>query len=366
MILNRKFRPRAAAFGSAFALSMSVWTPAYSQEVPTYYKIQAVHSGLYLDVQGQSINNQANVVQWQDHQHLNQRWILARVPGQGQATLYWIIAAHSGLLLDVLNQSIYNEGNVGQWQKTGLKNQVWSFENGTHGGLRIRNLNSSLYLDVLGQNMHNAGNVAQWQHTGLANQEWRLVPAGAVPMPAAQRIQNQPADPPQLRSHSRPQPSEARVIGQMFLPSIQVDDPGRSEQWKVLNSPFYSLERHLRFVPVFFKYNNTSQNQPEKWIETRGWEKTESESFSITTGISVSSGIGPATAEASVELGYSRESSFTESYTQGTEKDINVGPNTSVAVWVEESNIILRRVDGSVVRQWVRNGDWYLSELKTN
>ncbi|QFY42758.1 hypothetical protein F6R98_09090 [Candidatus Methylospira mobilis] len=177
--------------------------------------------------------------------------------------------------------------------------------------------------------------------------------------------------PPPLTEHAPPPPTlEPFATRVLRLPFFMIKDDERDSAWKARNSPWYYLRRQVKFISKegWFIYNNTSTEQERSWKTTKGWSKTDSQSFSITTGMSVSAsasffGTG-VTTEFSMELGYSTESSFTETYTEETEIKIKAPAKTSVVMWQGQSTFTLLRSDGSEAGRWVRNDDGlYFLEL---
>lgn len=131
--------------------------------------IQNVATGQYLNVDGNSLNNLANIrtaantgaaAQWDVKQFVHGYMDLTN--------------ANSGRTLEILNGSVSNFGNVVQFQPTRNLNQQWYVDPVGDGTFWIKNANSTLYLDA---DLGNSNNVIQYSLTGGNNQKWRFVDA---------------------------------------------------------------------------------------------------------------------------------------------------------------------------------------------
>ncbi|MDR0501102.1 MAG: RICIN domain-containing protein [Coriobacteriales bacterium] len=91
-----------------------------------YYVMTNVGSGQSVDVNGGSTQDGAQVIQWPLHGKLNQQWAIVPT-GQhiGDKPTYFVIAANSGLALDVEGGNAANNGNIIQWPLHGKLNQQW-------------------------------------------------------------------------------------------------------------------------------------------------------------------------------------------------------------------------------------------------
>jgi hypothetical protein len=149
------------------------------------------------------------------------------------------------------------------------------------------------------------------------------------------------------------------------LPFYLVDDPSYDGAWKLKYSPYYILEREVKYVSEenWFQYNGSTRDVTLEFAAVEGWEKSESESFSHTTSISFGAEGVIFSSEVSYEFGYSSEQSFTESGEKTHTRTYTVAPGKSVAVWTAESVFTLRRADQSIVKNWHRNGGWYVDEF---
>jgi hypothetical protein len=86
-----------------------------------YYQIVNRNSGLVMDVSGGGTNAGAQVIQWTNHNGLNQQWKL--VP---DGAFFQIVNRNSGLVLDVYGGGTTQGVNVIQWTNHNGLNQQWS------------------------------------------------------------------------------------------------------------------------------------------------------------------------------------------------------------------------------------------------
>jgi hypothetical protein len=148
-----------------------------SPSQPTGLAIQSVGSGKVLDVEGGSNDDSAPIIQFQDHGGSNQRWRLESV-GNG---LFRIVSAASGKVLDVEGGSLDNGARVIQFRDHGGPNQRWKlilagiFSAGPKG---IRSQLTGLVLDVRGGSLDDRAQIIQFADHRGANQRWVLQALG--------------------------------------------------------------------------------------------------------------------------------------------------------------------------------------------
>jgi hypothetical protein len=141
-----------------------------------YYKIEAKHSGKVLDVSGKSLNNSANIAQWEYHGAYNQQWLVESV-GNDE---YKIVSRHSGKALDVNGESKDNKANIIQYDYSGTNNQKWQIVPVDKDYVKIISVNSGKALDVTDASMDNGANVVQYDFGAYNdNQQWKLVKVGS-------------------------------------------------------------------------------------------------------------------------------------------------------------------------------------------
>lgn len=136
------------------------------------YKIVSKRSGKSLDIAGQSIENGANLGQWDYWGGSNQKWVIE----EKEDGSFLIVNLYSGKCLDVSGGSNENGANVLQWDCWGGDNQKWNIAFVENETFTIRNKNSDKCLDLQDGNPNNGTNVFQWDCWDSDNQKWNIVP----------------------------------------------------------------------------------------------------------------------------------------------------------------------------------------------
>jgi Predicted beta-xylosidase len=139
----------------------------------TVYKIISKRSGKALDVSGYSSNPGALIDQWAYVGGNNQRWEIVDV-GNGY---YKIKSAHSGLVLDIVDES--PEENIAQAASAETDSQQWRLEK-AEGYYKIINKSNGKVLDVSNESYSNGANVHLWEYVGKDNQLWTIETPSAI------------------------------------------------------------------------------------------------------------------------------------------------------------------------------------------
>ena len=169
-------------------------------------------------------------------------------------------------------------------------------------------------------------------------------------------IKNPEPSQPTLTSTTPPPSVTGQTIDRIvYVPFTAIEDKERRLSWKVKNSPFYMVERQISYRVELFGYNQTSGEQTITETIKTGVSKTQSESFSVNTGISVTSeagvsffGIGgKVSATVSVEMGWQSSTGITQFQERSIEKSIIVPPNKAMALWATGYSLMVRRSDNS-------------------
>jgi hypothetical protein len=128
-------------------------------------------SGKCLDVQEKSMQDGANIQQWDFGNGANQLWDVIH-QGKGE---YSIVSKLSGRALDVQDKSTEDGANVQQYRFANGANQRWRLQEQAGGYYQIVNVASGKCLDVDNSRVKEDGaNVQQWRCAGAPNQQWRL------------------------------------------------------------------------------------------------------------------------------------------------------------------------------------------------
>jgi hypothetical protein len=136
------------------------------------YNLVARHSGKCLDINGSSLDDGAQLLQWDCSGAANQ--IFTMVPAGGE--WYQIVAAHSNKCLDVdtSEDTHHNGARVRQMPCSGEANQQFKLEDAGDGYVKIKAKHSELVLDVFGKSTENGAEVVQWTDGRSSNQSFEL------------------------------------------------------------------------------------------------------------------------------------------------------------------------------------------------
>ncbi|MBN2486782.1 MAG: RICIN domain-containing protein [Bacteroidales bacterium] len=141
------------------------------------YVIQNRYSGLYLDVDANTINQDgANVQQWQLYNTTNQKFTIANLGGN----LYSIISVASGKSLDVSGASTANGANVQQWSYVAVPQQQFTIVPVDGAYYKIIASHSNKLVEVAGFNTSNGGNIQQWEDAGQLSGHWQFISASGL------------------------------------------------------------------------------------------------------------------------------------------------------------------------------------------
>lgn len=161
-------------------------------------------------------------------------------------------------------------------------------------------------------------------------------------------------DPPPLEVGSKPnQTSPEYVDHTVLVPFPAIADAARPLEWQILHSPFYQVQRRVQYELVVTLTNRTTETQPLERTYTTGVSVTDTEQFSVTTGITVSyeSGVavGPVSSKVSasltLELGYQQSRSVSVMETTTTSVTMHVPPGKTSGLWSPIFHIVVLRGD---------------------
>ena len=111
----------------------------------------------------------------------SQQWNVSPVDTRigGDFSYFKIINKNSGMVPDVLNFSLDNGANILQWDDNSNSNQQWYLEYNEDGWFFIKNRESAYCLEVVNSSTVSGANIQQWKQDGAPNQQWRFIPVGA-------------------------------------------------------------------------------------------------------------------------------------------------------------------------------------------
>jgi len=164
---------------------------------------------------------------------------------------------------------------------------------------------------------------------------------------------------------------------EMVIPWTIVKDTAFSTMWRYANSPKYRLEREVFYQLRYHNYNQTSQVQTNSVTLTSGVSKTESETYWVETGISVTAEGGvdlkifsaKVSATVSLDLGYETQTSVTELQEKEIQSSINTPPGKAAALWQKFNRFTLKRQNGTSlapVKVWEFGIDSYVTDEYPN
>lgn len=162
---------------------------------------------------------------------------------------------------------------------------------------------------------------------------------------------------PVMTSYEQPPPTVRIVDRRDIVPYTLVRDNAKPEEWRVDNSPFYTLLREQWYEQVMFRDNRNGSQPATMSHEIRtGVSREQSEAFSVKTGIQVGveSGVsflveGKVSVNVSLELGYEYRYNDTVFQDETKRQDMTVPPHASGTLWTMADRLYPVRRDGSVL-----------------
>ncbi len=141
-------------------------------EEGTYYIRTKSDENQVLDVEGQSVQNSANVQIWKESEEKteNQMFKIEKT----EDGYYKIMAMHSGKVLDVVGGKIENCTNVQQYEYNGSNAQKWKIVDAGDGYVSFISVCNGLYLDIAGASTVNGTNVQVYETNGTDSQKFKL------------------------------------------------------------------------------------------------------------------------------------------------------------------------------------------------
>ncbi|MGQ4386744.1 RICIN domain-containing protein [Streptomyces sp. SAS_270] len=133
--------------------------------------IMALHSGKVMDVRGGSVNDGTPIIQFSPGVGDNQLFLVEELEG-GYVRL---VAAHCGKVLDVTGGSQANGAELILWPWGGGDNQRFKIVPVSDDHVRIVAKHSGKVLDVRGSSVDDGVPVVQWDWNLGANQRWKLL-----------------------------------------------------------------------------------------------------------------------------------------------------------------------------------------------
>lgn len=139
------------------------------------YALQNRNSGMFLDVEGGSVENGGNLIQWPGHGGVNQQFRFTHLDNG----VYSIVSVASGKSVDIEAGSVSNNGNAIQWDYHGANNQRFTVLYAGDGYYKIKPVHSGRVLDVAGGSTVAGANVLQWDDFNQTNAQWKFYSSGS-------------------------------------------------------------------------------------------------------------------------------------------------------------------------------------------
>jgi hypothetical protein len=140
----------------------------FGQSAGAYYQLVNRNSGMVLGVNGGSLANGAQLVQWASTGAADQAWHVTTTSG---VTKFG--NRGSGQVLGIWQAGTANGNDAVQWLDTGSADQQWTLvADGAY--YKIKNVNSGLLLSVLGGSTTEGADIVQWADVGSLDQQWTL------------------------------------------------------------------------------------------------------------------------------------------------------------------------------------------------
>ena len=142
------------------------------------YKIKNVNSGLYMQVEGGSASNGANVQQWGTADYtVHDVW---KIVNAGEGYYYLISGVGDGgtYALDVTGKSKENGANIEIYQYNGAANQQFYITKNSDGSytIKTRITGNNSAVEVKDGGLQSGDNVQQWVLNGFSCQNWFFEP----------------------------------------------------------------------------------------------------------------------------------------------------------------------------------------------
>lgn len=171
---------------------------------------------------------------------------------------------------------------------------------------------------------------------------------------------------PKLTSANKPVDSTPAIVDRTIeVPFTTVVDDSKDIEWQVDNSPFYTIQRTVSFVLDDYINNiSSSESQTNSVAVTTGVSNTDTETWTETTGITVSYqtgitlgakpfGLGVEvssqySASITHEMGWSESKSVTELKQTEITENLTATPYSAAARWSNAYNLVVRRANGDI------------------
>jgi len=288
----------------------------YDPNLSAFYKIQEGTRNEYV-----AVGSDGNILRWAPTAGDEQKWLIVPL----RENVYHIRTKSNGEYM-----AVGHDGNIRRWAATGGKEQQFRFLRKDAERYAIKESTQDECVAV-GSN----GNVLRWACTGGPEQEFRFVPEEIKPKPEVRPGEAEPGeigDVPRIQGFGQPPPerSAPKLIGEVLLPAVYVDEPGFDKFEQVLANPYYILRREQFWDRgpergAYLEHDGHTERTVKVTTKV-GIKETTSQSIEDTLGVKVS---------VNAKFNYSGQSAEI-----GTEisKTLKVAQTTSQEKMVEETH----------------------------
>jgi hypothetical protein len=180
-------------------------------------------------------------------------------------------------------------------------------------------------------------------------------------------------DPPLLTSFAPPSTDiQPKLVGETLLPFIYVSEEGLDAELQSKENPYYILSRDLNWKLLNFYTHSGEQDKAYTIKKVTGVEKSTEKSIKQTLGWEISATGGFAgdlfSGGMSAKLSGELETTFRQKETVSEEVEVVEtvelprGKKVTLAYWQMVDRYTLKRLDGSLVREWPVNFDFFYED----
>lgn len=135
------------------------------------FRISPKSTGLSIAVDGASLSNGANILQWEQGIALNDKWVITAT----DSGFYKIINVKSGKALAVEGASLNDNAKILQWDYGTAGNDQWQIQGVSQGFYKITNRLSGKSLNVANNSLISGGSFIQWPYAAADNMTFQLI-----------------------------------------------------------------------------------------------------------------------------------------------------------------------------------------------
>jgi hypothetical protein len=328
-----------------------------------FHRIQELTKNEYV-----AAGSDGNILRWGKTGGQEQKWLIVPVTADGYCKIFTL---QNGECM-----AVGSNGNIVRWTNTQGIEQQFKFVNRrrSDGSYNIQERTQNEYVAV-----GSDGNILRWGKTDKDEQRFILEPIDEIkpkkeepsiifgrPSFAPNEIPTHP--PIHNLTDSPPSKSDEYLIGVEVLPSVFVDDPGRTDKiQQVTEQPYYYLVRTRLWKKIYDKKLLPGVEDSVETIARRGSSVTDMKEIETTIGVVVSGKVGAEGEVVSGELSaqFSWQKKELEKHESKKEEYLEKKASTTVSqqseckvvAWQIVDKFTLYNYDEEPVRMWTVYGD---------